>query len=132
MAHTCSPWSSRSVSSTTTDMVNYGLRQGMLDLSDEDDVYDDAYDDEQSDTDESSDDDFDSEEEEFPVGPVGSVGIRGWRRVPVRRASTTTGKVLLETRVPWTRYRDEWQELDESERSSAWVSLGDARVHCLC
>lgn len=94
-------------------MVNYGLGHARLDLSDEEDVYDDVSDDSLTD-----DSEIDSEEEEFPVGPVGSVGIRGWRRAPVR---STKGGDVVETRIPWAKRSDQWEQFEHADKSSSWV-----------
>ncbi|GAA5831985.1 hypothetical protein JCM11251_002773 [Rhodosporidiobolus azoricus] len=65
-----------------------------------------------------SDEDFDSEEEEWPVGPVGSIGMGGWRRSRVakgkRRAAPTPGKVFggMEEHEVW----------EEKSRAESWAA----------
>lgn len=57
-----------------------------LGSSDEDDSGDDEPE---------SDEDDDSEEDEWPVGPIGSIGLRGWRRPTGKgKGSARTATVL--------------------------------------
>ena len=60
------------------------------------------------------DEEEDSEEEAWPVGPPGSIGINGWTdRKGKGRASTALGSTVGR--------RDGWEEWEDKERISTWV-----------
>ncbi|BGP02878.1 hypothetical protein RTG_03000 [Rhodotorula toruloides ATCC 204091] len=72
-----------------------------------------------------SDEDYDSEEEEWPVGPVGSIGLRGWRKPG---ASAGKGKDRADVTSPTRLYGgpDELEEWEDKSRASTWAAANRA------
>ncbi|GAA5868361.1 hypothetical protein JCM8547_002165 [Rhodosporidiobolus lusitaniae] len=76
----------------------------------------------EDDFDEEDSDEFDSEEEAWPVGPVNSVGLGGWRKT---RAAGRRGKgKAREYGTPAKLYggRDSHDEWQEKSRASSWAA----------
>ncbi|BGP19435.1 Nuclear pore complex nucleoporin component [Rhodosporidiobolus nylandii] len=67
-------------------------------------------------------DELDSEEEAWPVGPVNSIGVGGWRRA---RSHSAKGKgKALEYAQPVKLYggHDEHEQWDEKSKASSWAA----------
>ncbi|GAA6064581.1 hypothetical protein JCM10212_006465 [Sporobolomyces blumeae] len=60
--------------------------------------------------------DFDSEEEQWPVGPRGSVGLRGWQREATRRPSQGFGGSKL------FGGKDQLDQWDDQGRATVWAN----------
>ncbi|GAA6020856.1 hypothetical protein JCM8202_005469 [Rhodotorula sphaerocarpa] len=104
------------------------LSSGSEDDSQVDDDDDDDEEDESRLLDESDTSELDSEEEAWPVGPVNSIGVRGWRRSPgvfPPSAAARKGKMRAYEADSGTRLYggpDELDDWDAKARASSWAA----------
>lgn len=89
--------------------------------------------DEDDDQDDSEDEEIDSEEEEYPVGPIGSVGLGGWRREGTtallhRNRRKGKGRAPDQTVGQLFGEEDLWESWESREKASTWVSYPVIKV----